>query len=88
MLPLRTASHAIKNRPLIGVPALVNVAQGLSSTQLQQRRNTSYGVGGGNDSMFGPGSGGPPNTYFRRERLPANTIIRFVFCVTAAGVLY
>ncbi|KAF8249279.1 hypothetical protein K440DRAFT_621902 [Wilcoxina mikolae CBS 423.85] len=78
MFALQTASHAIKSRPLTAVPALVNVARGLTSTQQQQRRNASYGVGGGNGSMFGPGGGMPPSTYFRRERLPANTIIRFV----------
>ena len=84
MLSVRTASHALqRQRPaavLAAIRPLAALSQTCPTTPAQQRR-TVYNTGNG--SMFA-GSGIPPNTYFRRERLPANTIIRFVATITSS----
>lgn len=84
MLAIRTASRALKHHPAAAASRpLAALAQTLAAptgtpARQQQVRSASYGSGG-SASMFSGGSGGPPNTYFRRERLPANTIIRFLY---------
>ncbi|KAM0723259.1 hypothetical protein Q7P37_001460 [Cladosporium fusiforme] len=73
-----TTRRALSRR---SVAALQNSRHAL--VQHQQRSFTSQNTGGPSglgESLFRSSSagGGPPNTYFQRSSLPANTVVKFV----------
>ncbi|KAL7266349.1 Synaptotagmin-like protein 2 [Rhizina undulata] len=71
-LTRRAIAQALHSRPNVRGSLPV-----LTSSYIQSRTLSSFNSNGGS-SLFGPPSGGIDRSYFRRESLPANTIIRFV----------
>ncbi|KAI5780422.1 hypothetical protein EDC01DRAFT_668060 [Geopyxis carbonaria] len=87
MLASRTTSHLLRAQltknpaPVYrSLAALSQSAASISTTQPQRRNASNYGNANNVNSIFASGLGdsGRSASYFRRERLPANTIIRFV----------
>lgn len=70
MLSARTATHLLKTSGLRA--SGVKLLPTLSTLTTHSRALTNFP--GGSGSVFGSSG----SSYFRRERMPANTIIRFV----------